>query len=103
MPKRLFVGGLPWDIGDEELAEIFRPYAKDGDLQDFKVVTDRDTGRSRGFGFVTFSDENDADEAIEKMNNTEVDGRPLTVNVAKERKSGGGRSSHGNRPVYGGG
>lgn len=87
MQKRLFIGGLSWDTDDHGLREAFERF---GELTDVKVMTDRDTGRSRGFGFVTFAEENSADEAISQMDGTMLDGRSLRVDVAQERSRGGG-------------
>ena len=87
MSKKLFVGGLSWNTTDEGLRSAFEVF---GAVSESKVITDRDSGRSRGFGFVTFDEEADADEAIDKMNGSELDGRTLNVNVAQERRRGGG-------------
>lgn len=92
MSKKLFVGGLSWDTADNGLLTAFQQF---GEVIDAKVITDRDTGRSRGFGFVTFADEADANVAIEKMNGSELDGRTLNVNEAQERRGGGGRGRSG--------
>lgn len=78
-PTKLFVGGLSWDVSDEQLKEAFRPF---GPLQEAAIVTDRATGRSRGFGFVTFEKPIDAAAAIKQMNGAELDGRTLRVNAA---------------------
>ena len=89
MSKKLFVGGLSWNTSDEGLREAFNVH---GRVTDAKVITDRDSGRSRGFGFVTFEDADEADTAIAKMNGTDLDGRTLNVNVAQDkRRDGGGR------------
>jgi RNA recognition motif-containing protein len=82
MGKKLFVGGLSWDTTDESLQKAFEPY---GEISEAKVITDRDTGRSRGFGFVTFAQDEDAKTAISKMHGTSLDGRNITVNEAQER------------------
>jgi RNA recognition motif-containing protein len=82
MGKKLFVGGLSWDTTDESLQRAFEPY---GEISEAKVITDRDTGRSRGFGFVTFAQDEDAKTAISKMHGTSLDGRNITVNEAQER------------------
>ena len=87
MTKRLFVGNLSWDTGDEGLHQAFAQF---GEVSDARVITDRDSGRSRGFGFVTFSDDEAGLRAMEEMNGTELDGRPLRVNEAHERRDGGG-------------
>ena len=94
MAKKLFVGGLSWGMTDADLRKAFEPY---GEITEAKVITDRDTGRSRGFGFVTFSQDEDARTAIAKMNGTSLDGRNITVNEAQEKSPreggrGGGRN-----------
>ena len=90
MAKKLFVGGLSWGMTDADLRKAFESY---GEIAEAKVITDRDTGRSRGFGFVTFSQDEDAKTAIEKMNGTSLDGRNITVNEAQEKSPrGGGRN-----------
>jgi RNA recognition motif-containing protein len=81
-PTKLFVGGLSWDTTTEDLRTAF---AKFGAVSDVAVVLDRATGRSRGFGFVTFEAANDAMEAIKAMNGAELDGRTLKVNAAEAR------------------
>ena len=97
MAKKLFVGSLSWNTTDEGLRTAFAPH---GEIAEAVVVTDRDTGRSRGFGFVTFEDDEAADQAIAALNGTELDGRTIRVDVAqaKERNRGGG-----GRGGYGGG
>ena len=94
MAKKLFVGGLRWGTTDEDLWKAFVSY---GEITEAKVITDRDTGRSRGFGFVTFARDEDAKTAISKMHGTSLDGRNITVNEAQERSPregtfGGGRN-----------
>ncbi|CAN6291991.1 unnamed protein product [Urochloa humidicola] len=84
---RCFVGGLAWATNNESLQQAFASY---GDVLDSKVITDRETGRSRGFGFVTFSSEQSMLDAIEAMNGKELDGRNITVNQAQSRSGGGG-------------
>jgi len=88
MANRLYVGGLSWDTDDAQLRAAFEPH---GALEDVKVITDRDSGRSRGFGFVTYVNPEDAAKAIEAMDGAMLDGRSLKVNEAHERKRGGGR------------
>lgn len=80
MNNRLFVGSLPYSINDESLAEAF---AQAGNVVSARVIMDRDTNRSKGFGFVEMSTEEEAQAAINKMNGAEIDGRRLTVNIAK--------------------
>ena len=79
---KLFVGSLPWSISDEELKETFE---KHGNVVSAKVITDRDTRRSRGFGFVEMESSSDANNAIKALNNSEIDGRNIVVNEAKSR------------------
>jgi len=89
MSKKLFVGSLSWGVNDDSLREAFGVH---GEISEAVVISDRDTGRSRGFGFVTFEDDDAADKAVAALNGTELDGRTMRVDVAqaKERKSGGG-------------
>ncbi len=96
--KKLFVGGLSWNTTDDGLRQAFERF---GDVTDAKVITDRDTGRSRGFGFVSFADDQAATSAINEMNGTDLDGRTIKVNEAEDKgfRSGGG----GGRPGGGGG
>jgi RNA recognition motif-containing protein len=89
MAKRIYVGGLPYSFGDQELENLFAPH---GAVTSAQVVSDRYSGQSKGFGFVEM-DEGDANKAINSLNGTSVGGRSITVNVAKpreERSSGGG-------------
>ena len=79
---RLFVGNLPWSIGDNELRDLFSEF---GEVTDSKVIKDRDTGRSRGFGFIEMDDEA-GEAAIKGLDGSEQDGREIRVNVAEERK-----------------
>ena len=78
---KLFVGNLPWSVTDQDLEEMFAPFGAVGSA---KVITDRDTGRSRGFGFVEMSDDS-ARNAIADLNESEISGRKLTVNEARDR------------------
>jgi RNA recognition motif-containing protein len=98
MSKKLFVGGLSWNTGDQGLYDAF---ARFGEVVEAKVITERDTGRSRGFGFVTFADASVAAEAIAQMDGTQLDGRFIRVNEAQDRGAGGG--PRGGRPGGGGG
>lgn len=99
--KRLFVGGLSWNTTDDGLRQAFERF---GEVTDAKVITDRDTGRSRGFGFVTLADDQAAATAINEMNGATLDGRSIKVNEAEERspRGGGGRSGGGYRRGGGG-
>ena len=100
MAKKLFVGGLSWDTTDDGLRQAF---ASHGEITEAKVITDRDTGRSRGFGFVTFTQDGDGNAAISKMDGTNLDGKTIKVNEAQERSPrsaggfGGGRGGGRNR------
>lgn len=91
--NKLFVAGLPWAVTGDQLREIFSQY---GEIIDAVVISDRETGRSKGFGFVTFANPDDAQKAL-SMNGTEMEGRTLTVNVAKPREDRGGNSRGGFR------
>ena len=82
MSTKLFVGSLPWSVNDEELKETFE---KHGTVVSAKVITDRDTRRSRGFGFVEMESSSDADNAIKALNDSELNGRNIVVNQAKSR------------------
>ncbi|OAY29671.1 glycine-rich RNA-binding protein GRP1A [Manihot esculenta] len=99
---RCFVGGLAWATTDLALQEAFSPY---GEIIESKIINDRETGRSRGFGFVTFNNEKSMKDAIEGMNGQNLDGRNITVNEAQSRGSGGGNGgySRGGGGGYGGG
>jgi cold-inducible RNA-binding protein len=79
---KLFVGSLPWSVNDEGLKEKFE---KHGSVVSAKVILDRDTSRSRGFGFVEMENSTDAEKAIRALNNSEIDGRNIVVNEAKAR------------------
>ncbi|MDZ4697290.1 MAG: RNA-binding protein [Deltaproteobacteria bacterium] len=93
MGKRLFVGNLPFDMNESELRGLFEDV---GQVADCKLITDRDTGRPRGFGFVEMSTDDEASDAISKLNGREYQGRALKVNEAQER-SGGGDGGGGGR------
>jgi RNA recognition motif-containing protein len=92
--NKLYVGGLPYSITDDRLQEIFSPH---GAVESARVITDRMTGRSRGFGFVEMSSQTEAEEAIQKLNGSDLEGRSLTVNEAKpqEPRTGGGGGGGG--------
>ncbi|URD95409.1 hypothetical protein MUK42_31125 [Musa troglodytarum] len=89
---RCFVGGLAWATDDASLERAFSTY---GDIVESKIINDRETGRSRGFGFVTFRDEQSMRDAIKGMNGQTLDGRSITVNEAQNRRSDGGFRSGG--------
>ena len=100
MSKRLFVGGLDWGTTDQSLRQAFERF---GTISDAKVITDRETGRSRGFGFVTFDDDSQAETAASDMDGKQLDGRTIRVNEAQERSGGGGGGGGGGRGGFGGG
>jgi len=100
MAKRLFVGGLPWSTTDQELSDLF---AQHGTVTSAKVITDKFTGRSKGFAFVEYEKDEEADKAIEALNGSDLGGRKIIVNVARpmeersndrggyDNRGGGGR------------
>jgi len=103
MGKKLYVGNLPFSATDQVLAESF---AQCGTVESARIITDRDTGRSKGFGFVEMASDSEAQLAISKFNGTEYEGRKLTVNEARPMvpREGGSRSGGfggGNRGGYG--
>jgi len=98
MSNRLFVGGLAWATSDDTLRAAFEAF---GPVTDSKVIMDRETGRSRGFGFVTFESASDADSAKASMDGAQLDGRSIRVDMAQER--GGGRRGGGGGGGYRGG
>ncbi|MEC8422451.1 MAG: RNA-binding protein, partial [Myxococcota bacterium] len=100
MGNKLFVGGLAWATNNDGLREAFASF---GEVTDAVVILERDTGRSRGFGFVTFAEESAAQEAIAAMDGQELDGRAIRVNEAQERRGGGGRGGGGGYRGGGGG
>ena len=87
MGNKVFVGGLSWNTDDEGLRQAFSGF---GDIVEVKVISDRETGRSRGFGFVTFTDSEGTRRAIEEMDGKELDGRSIKVNEAEDKPRGGG-------------
>jgi RNA recognition motif-containing protein len=98
MAKKIYVGNLPWSTTSATLEALFSAH---GAVQSAEVIADRETGRSRGFGFVEMETDEGCQKAIAALNGTEVDGRAITVNEARERtpRQGGG----GGRGGYGGG
>ena len=102
MGKKIYVGGLPYTVTDSELEQMFAPH---GAVQSAQVIMDRDTGRSKGFGFVEMPNDQEAQAAIQALNGQMAGGRSLTVNEARPRedRGGGGRGgSGGGRGGYGG-
>jgi RNA recognition motif-containing protein len=99
MGNKLYVGNLSYSVGDNELQNLFTPY---GTVTSAKVIMDRDTGRSKGFGFVEMGSDQEAQAAIAACNGKEMEGRALTVNEARPKPEGG-RSGGGGGGGYGGG
>ena len=89
---RLYVGGLPYQTTEHDLIDLFEQI---GQVTEVSVITDRDTGRSKGFGFVEMGDEQVARAAIERLNGTLLGGRTIMVNEARERQSTGSRGYQG--------
>jgi len=103
MSNKVFVGGISWNTDEEILREAFGKY---GEVVEAKVITDRDTGRSRGFGFVSFSDHDGVEKAISEMDGKELDGRNIKVNEAQDKprgSDGGGHRGDGGGHRGGGG
>lgn len=103
MAKNIYVGNLIWECTADDLLALFQEH---GQVARAQVITDRETGRSRGFGFVEMQDDSEAQKAIDALNGYEFNGRPLTVNEAKprEERGGGSRGGYGgSRGAYGGG
>ena len=94
MGRRLYVGNLPYSATEQDLSEKF---AACGTVESVKLITDRDTGRSKGFGFIEMASDSEAQGAIKKLNSTDYDGRPMKVNEAKpqEKRGDGGRGGYG--------
>jgi RNA recognition motif-containing protein len=92
MATNIYVGNLPWTSTQEDLYALFGQY---GQVTKAQIIMDRDTGRSRGFAFVEMATEEEAQRAIDALNNSPYNGRPLTVNIAKPRESGGGGGGYG--------
>lgn len=95
--KKIFVGNFSFSMTEADLRALFQPY---GNVESVSVVTDRDTGRSRGFGFVEMPDNSEADKAIAALNGTDSGGRPLTVNEARPKVERGGSRGGGGRDDY---
>ncbi|MEO6807596.1 MAG: RNA-binding protein [Isosphaeraceae bacterium] len=101
MSKNIYVGNLPYDTTGDHLVDLFQPY---GTVTSGQVIIDKFSGRSRGFGFVEMANDDEANAAIEALNNYSMEGRPLTVNEARPREERGDRSGGGGgRGGYGGG
>ena len=100
MGNKLYVGNLSYSVNDGALQDLFAPH---GAIKSAKVITDRDTGRSKGFGFVEMSSDSEAQAAIAAMNGKAIDGRKLTVNEARPKEAGGGGGGGGGYGRGGGG
>jgi RNA recognition motif-containing protein len=100
MAKNIYVGNLVWDATADDLLALFQSF---GAVARAQVITDRETGRSRGFGFVEMDNDQEAQTAIDNLNGTPFRGRPLTVNEARPREERGGGGGGGGRGGYGGG
>src|SRR6516165_4681072 len=101
MGKKIYVGNLSYGITDSDLQQMFEAH---GSVQSAQVIMDRETGRSKGFGFVEMGSDQEAQAAIAALNGKEMDGRALTVNEARPKEGGGGRGgSGGGRGGYGDG
>lgn len=104
MAKNIYVGNLVWNATADDLLALFQQHGK---VTRAQVITDRETGRSRGFGFVEMENDGEAQKAIDDLNGADYNGRPLTVNEAKPREDrgtgGGGRPGGGGRGFGGGG
>ncbi|MFN7811540.1 MAG: RNA recognition motif domain-containing protein [Planctomycetia bacterium] len=98
MARKIYVGNLPWSTTSQDLEAMFAPH---GPVRSAEVISDRETGRSRGFGFVEMETDEGLQAAVAALNGHEINGRPLTVNEARERtpRPGGGGGGRG----YGGG
>ena len=94
MGKKLYVGNLPYSATEQDLLDKF---AESGTVESAKLITDRGTGRSKGFGFVEMASDAEAQAAIDALNGTDYDGRPMTVNEARpqQKRSGGGGDGYG--------
>jgi cold-inducible RNA-binding protein len=96
MPKKIYVGNISFQTTESDLSAMF---GEVGQVESVQIITDRDTGRSKGFGFIQMRDDAAADKAIERFNGKEVNGRALTVNEARpqERRDSGSRGGRGGR------
>ena len=100
MSTKLYVGNLSFNTTTQDLEEMFVAH---GTVESTNIIEDRETGRSRGFGFIEMSTKEEGERAISTLNGKEVDGRALTVNEAKPRENNGGGNRGGGRGNYGGG
>lgn len=100
MATKLFVGSLPYSVTDDDLRDLFKDF---GDVASAKVIFDRETNRSKGFGFVEFEDDAAAKKAIDALNNTDMGGRSIVVNEARPQEARPPRRDFGDRDNRGGG
>ena len=104
--NKVFIGSLSWNVRETELEKVF---GKIGELEDVKVITDRETGRSRGFAFITYKEPDDAQKAVDELDGIEIDGRQVAVKIAHEKRQdrafggGGGNSNRSGGRSNGGG
>lgn len=96
----IYIGNLPFNLGEEDLREIFEEY---GEVASSKIISDKFTGRSKGFGFIEMESAEEANKAIQELNNAEVGGRNIKVNESKPREEGDRRGGGGDRRGGGGG
>jgi len=92
MGRRLYVGNLAWTVTDQDLQDVF---SEAGEVTSAQVIVDRETKRSRGFGFVEMGSDESAEEAVKTLNGRDLKGRPIRVNEAQARSAGGGGGGHG--------
>jgi len=97
---KIFVGSLPYKVEEADLKELFEAY---GEVASVKIITDRETGRSKGFGFIEMTDDESGQKAIDGLNGTEIGGRTIAVSQAEERKPGAGGDRRGGGGGFGGG
>jgi len=100
MGSKIYVGGLPYSATEQDVQDLFAPH---GNVQSVRVITDRVTGQSRGFGFVEMSNDEEARNAIEALNSTQMNGRTLSVSEARPQEPRGGGGGGGRRDRDGGG
>ncbi len=96
MSKRIYVGNLPWSVTQEKLNELFSSF---GEVEEALVIANKYTGRSRGFGFVTYKNDADADKAMAEMNEKDIEGRRLVVKEARPSREGGETRSEKEKPA----
>ncbi|MBI4405361.1 MAG: RNA-binding protein [Deltaproteobacteria bacterium] len=100
MPKKLYVGNLNYEVTEDELSQLF---SQCGKVTGARIVKDKDTGRSKGFGFVEMENDDEADQAVTRMKGHDLRGRPIMVDLARDRPAGGGSRYGGGGFGHGGG